>query len=153
MIAREAVWRHWDKRERDYSPNPIRWVWVVDAEDLFLQFADWSTSRTSEDPAPEPIVSPRKILKAKEHGYRPTLVLEELDKGRLTEPRFTFLFNLMNAMAKEKGQLIITTNRKLDRFMALFTEHESETVRTSGEPLVRRFLENNCIKQFTFINR
>jgi DNA replication protein DnaC len=154
MIAREAIWRDLNVEGTgiEYCPKPIRWVWVVDAEELFIQFADWATSRTSEHPAPEPVVSVRKIEKASSLGCTPTIVLEELDKGRLTEPRFTFLFNLMNAMAKSKGQLIITTNRKIDRFMALFTESESETIRTSGEPLMRRFLENNCIKQFTFIS-
>jgi hypothetical protein len=154
MIAREAIWRDLNNERTGlrYCPNPVRWVWVVDAEELFLQYAAWATSRTNENPAPEPVVSVRKVEQAASLGCTPTIVLEELDKGRLTEPRFTFLFNVMNAMSKCKGQLVITTNRKIDRFMALFTESESETIRTSGEPLMRRFLENNCIKQFTFIN-
>lgn len=152
MLAREALWRHkdylWESR---YRTNPVRWVWVVDAEELFLQFAEWSTSRTSEKPKPEPIVTPAKVHKARALGLTPTIVLEELDKGRLTEPRFTFLQNLMNAMDKEEGQLIVTTNRRLDRFMALFTESENEIIRTSGEPLMRRFLQNNCVTVQSFI--
>jgi len=149
MIAREAIWRNLLKREDDYSPNPTRWVWVVDADELFRQYTEWVTSRYNDNPAPEPTVTPRKIAHARKFGYTPTLVLEELDKGKMTESRFDFLFAVVNAMDKEQGQLIVTTNRTLPRFMALFTESESETIRTSGEPMMRRFLDN-CVRQFSF---
>jgi len=151
MIAREALRLDWDKPTGiEYAANPARWVWVVDCQELFDQYTAWATSRFSEKPAPEPAVTVAKVEKAAARGCTPTLILEELDKGKLTESRFTFLFQLVNAFDRNGGQLVITTNRTMDRFPALFAENESETVRTSGEPMIRRFLQNNCITKQWF---
>jgi DNA replication protein DnaC len=144
MIAREAIWRDYWNPKFEFI-RITRWVWVVDAQELFDQQTMYSTTRLSENPAPEPLVTPRRVELAASIGCTPTLILEELDKGKLTESRASFLFTLINAFDKNNGQLIVTTNRTLDRFSAFFQESDIETVRTSGEPILRRLLQNDCI--------
>ncbi len=152
MIAREAIWLDYINPKIGIGAvsNPARWVWLVDCQELFEQHTAWATSRFSNNPAPEPVVTVAKVERAAAMGCTPCLVIEEIDKGKLTESRFSFLFTLINAFDKNNGQLVVTTNRTLDRFIAMFSESEFETVRISGEPMIRRFFQNKCITKQWF---
>lgn len=152
-LYRAAFWRHHDFIMRDgFRLVPpkcrIAFAWMVNGEDLFSQYHQWKTTMTSANPAPEPCITVRKIQKAASKGLRPTLILEEMDKVHMTEPRVNVLFGLIDAIDGAKGQLVITTNRTFDRFVAIFSESELESVRVSGEPLIRRVLKNCNIHNY-----
>jgi hypothetical protein len=147
-LLRESLWRNkqWGENHSFFS-NPW-FCWKVNAEKLFVQNMAWKTSMTDETPAPAPDVTPEKIDRVRASGLRPTLIIEELDKTKLTDSRVNFLFEIVDAMDGCKGQIIITSNRTLDRFMAMFEEHPDETVRVTGGPLMRRFLKNCNVRNY-----
>ena len=147
-LLRESLWRNkqWVK-DNSYAEKSY-FSWKVNAERLFVQNMQWKTSSTSDNPAPSPDVTPERIDRAKAKGLRPTLIIEELDKTKLTDSRVNFLFDIIDAMDGCRGQIIITSNRTLDRFLAMFEEHTDETVRVTGGPLMRRFLKNCNVRNY-----
>jgi DNA replication protein DnaC len=102
----------------------------------------------SETPAPPPDVTADKIRKAAANGLRPVLILEELDKSKYSEPRVNFLFSLIDAIDGAEGQRIITSNRTLERFAAMFEESDIETVQVTAEPLMRRLLKDCNVRDY-----
>jgi ATPase family associated with various cellular activities (AAA) len=125
-----------------------QFVWRINGEELFTQNQAYKTTMTSEKPAPPPDVTVERIQRAARAGIRPVIILEEIDKTRLTEPRMNLLFALFDAIDGAKGQIVLTTNRDMDRFIAMFTESEIETVRVSAEPFLRRLFKNCNIRNY-----
>jgi septin family protein len=147
-LLRESLWRNKQWVKEYWWAQKSSFCWKVNAENLFVQNMTWKTSRSSETPPPTPDVTPEKIDKAKAKGLRPTLIIEELDKTKLTDSRVNFLFDIIDAMDGCRGQIIITSNRTLDRFLAMFEEHTDETVRVTGGPLMRRLLKNCNVRNY-----
>jgi DNA replication protein DnaC len=124
-------------------------VWRVNGEELFTQNQLYKTTMTNENPAPPPEVTPERLKRASErYGCTPLLIIEEMDKSKFTESRMNFLFSLFDALDGVNGKHIITTNRTLDRFVAMFTESESEAVRVSAEPLLRRMMSGANVRDY-----
>lgn len=127
----------------------INFVWRVNGEELFAQNQLYKTTMTNENPAPPPDVTPERLKRAAErYNCTPLLIIEEMDKSKITEARMNFLFNLFDALDGVNGKHVITTNRTLDRFVAMFTESESEAVRVSAEPLLRRILSEANVRDY-----
>ncbi len=120
------------------------WLWRVNFDTLMRQYQEQAT----QNDAPEPDVTVSRIEAASKKGRRPTLVIEEIDKGRQTEFRANKLFALVDALYNANGQLIITTNLSLAGFDAMFSKGDNESVRVAGDALMRRILEMTHIRDY-----
>ena len=153
-LLRESLRQHVEHMFSDafyFVPEKQRanFVWRVNGEDLFTQNQLYKTTMTNENPAPLPEVVPERIKKAADrYGCTPLLIIEEMDKSKLTESRMNFLFGLFDALDGVNGKHIITTNPTLDRFVAMFTESETEAVRVSAEPLLRRMMSGANVRDY-----
>lgn len=111
-------------RMTDASELPI---WRIEAKTLLLQHHDFAINRpvTNEageemGGAPEPAVTTRRI-KTFAHEHRKVhLFLEEIDKVELTKARRDILFEIVNAVYEEEGQLVINTNLTKEEFADVY---------------------------------
>jgi hypothetical protein len=88
-------------------------------------------------------VTAKLIRDSAEAGRRPVLCIEEIDKSRLTEYKANKLFDLVQAMDANRGQLIITTNHKtMEDFEAFLYKTENAAINLAGEPIWRRIADN-----------
>jgi hypothetical protein len=117
-------------------------VWRIEAKKLLLQHHDFAINRpvTNEageemGGAPEPAVTTRRIKKFA-HGHKKVhLFLEEIDKVELTKARRDILFEIVNAVYEEEGQLVINTNLTKEEFADVY-----------GAEFVRRIKEMCTVK-------
>jgi DNA polymerase III delta prime subunit len=143
-LYREAIDTEW-VRFQDYSPE-LEWtarhkwhrrygqgpVWRIAAKTLMDEFHARAMSREDESgkPAPEPTVTRKRILEMRAHGFRPSLCLEEIDKIHWSEFKNNALFEVIDGLYENDGQLVLNTNLRMNEFFAQFGG--------VAEPLARR---------------
>lgn len=110
-------------------------VWRVSAKTLLDEFVAESISKEAENGKPiEPRVNRNKIIRATKAGYRPCLFLEEIDKVRYSAFKVNALFEVIDAIYENNGQLVLNTNLPLGKFAIVFGDE-------SGPALARRITE------------
>lgn len=115
--------------------------------DSYIQsLLDW---QNHPDTADEPIITPDDIHRHKQHDRTCTVVIEELDKSRLTEFKCNKLFELICALDATESQLIITTNhRSRGSFRKWLYGTDNEALNLSGEPVYRRLSKSGLDATF-----
>jgi len=144
-LVRYALERDWDRHVvAGYGNfNPVSWIHYLNWDTYIQSLLDW---QNHPDTAEEPDLTPSNIRKWKQKGYTPCVVIEEIDKSRLTEFKANKLFDLVCAMDEAKSQLIMTTNYATkEDFQAWLCQADT---RLAGEATWRRILDNckivNC---------
>jgi DNA replication protein DnaC len=142
--AIERDWNDWFFRPRSHNiPGALKWNndWIryINWDNLIGEYMAYQNDRDAEPPT----ISAAIIKKVAESGRRPVLCIEELDKSRLTEYKANKLFDIVQAVDANKGQLIITTNyRTLEEFEAFLYKTDNESINLAGEPVWRRIVDN-----------
>lgn len=142
-LVRNAIERDWDTWL--YKDGPQKWnnLWIqyVNWDNLISQYLAYQNDRE----APPPTVTAQYIQSVAASGRCPVLVIEEIDKSKLTQYKANKLFDLVQAMDAAMGQLIITTNyRTVEEFEAFLYKTDDETINLTGEPVWRRIVDN-CV--------
>jgi len=146
-----ALFRHAYQRDMDFfwkdgatlPYNKTRWIWRANFDALLQEH---NTTIFDTKNAPEPYVTPKKIIDAKEAGHTPFLIVEEVDKTKLTEHRVKYLFQLLDAMINCQGQLIITSNLQFSEFIeAISKDEETES---TGETIARRLIQRTHVRDY-----
>jgi hypothetical protein len=153
MLLREAVRRNIDALYKWYCnaddeklKNAVG-IWHVDGIQFYEREQEHITAdfKDKEAKAQRRLITVDNIEKAVERGITPCVVLEELDKRRMTEFFANALFAIANALDKldgeesgMRGQLVITTNLRPETFAGLFLNSDNSAVVTCGEALMRR---------------
>jgi DNA replication protein DnaC len=127
--------------------NPLdfekkRWIWRNNFNTLLQEFNEHQWNHE----APEPSVTAGKIAAAREAGYTPVLILEEVDKLEMNKHRINFLLPLIDKIIAVNGQLVMTTNLKLHEFIKYLTATDDMTV--TAEPIIRRLTENVRVRDY-----
>lgn len=81
--------------------------------------------------APLPVVSPRAIKYMVEHGERPCLFLDEIDKFNPTQSRLDHLLEIVNCVYDSNGQVVATSNTDPQTLSAMWGKYH-------GDALLRR---------------
>lgn len=115
-------------------------LWRVDGRKLFESEHEWVMANDKESVRRE--ITVREIRRARSYHVQPVLLLEEIDKRRMTEFNADTLFGLIDALVENEGQLILTSNLTRQGFTDLFMKSDHDAVRTCGGALLRRVLEN-----------
>ncbi|MBZ5671339.1 MAG: hypothetical protein LAO04_16615 [Acidobacteriia bacterium] len=115
-------------------------AWRVDGNHLLKTEVEYATS-DDKDSVRRDITS-EEIFRARRAGYKPVLLLEEIDKRKPTEFFANVLFCLVNAMDECGGQLLLTTNQTRKGFEDLFLKSDIEQVQVTGGALLRRLLRS-----------
>lgn len=140
-FIRRAIERDWK-----YFYTPVlggvrwdreRWIWRVTFDTLMAQYLD----KQSDRDAPEPDVTPERIKAATDKGRKFVLVLEEVDKARLTEHRMNKLFSIIDTLYNCEGQLVMNTNLTPEEFEAMFTQTDNLNINVTGAAFLRRVQE------------
>ncbi len=119
-------------------------VWRVNGDKLMKQYQEKATN--SE--APEPDITPSKIQAAARKGLHPYLVLEEIDKAKMSEFRANNLFSIVDALYENDGRLVLTTNLTLTEFASMFANSGSDNIKATGTALIRRITEMCHIRSY-----
>lgn len=119
------------------------YLWRVDGNHLFETEVAYATANDKDSVRRD--ITPDEIYYAKRRGYQPVLLLEEIDKRKMTEFAANVLFRLVNAIDECNGQLILTTNLTEQGFRNLFLNSDIEQVRVDGGALLRRLLDNDKV--------
>lgn len=91
--------------ERSLQHRSMPAVWAVSVPTLLQEFRD------HQGDVERPVtVLPQMIRSAGQAGKRICLMLDEVDKFSVTEPRMDFLFELVNAATNAGGQVIAISN-------------------------------------------
>jgi hypothetical protein len=143
-LFREALWQqikarwyqHQDRSSAcNWERHPVDGIWRVSAKTLMDEFVAEATSKDALDGKPiSPVVNRAKIVSATGSGYRPRLFLEEVDKVKYTEFKANALFEIIDAIYENEGQLVVNSNLPLARFAGLFDEE-------MGPAIIRRIGE------------
>jgi len=134
----------WEDGSKKQPYDKTRWIWRANFDLLLQQYNAFNTA-TREDKK-EPYVTVDKINAAREAGHTPFLIIEEVDKTKLNEHRVKFLFQLIDAMINNNGQLILTSNLPFGEFVdALSREEEMET---SQETITRRLIQRVHVRDY-----
>jgi len=136
VLFRAALWR-------DCLYRRGGCLWRVDGNHLFETEVAYAMADDKSSVMRD--ITSDEIYSAKRRGYRPVLLLEEIDKRKMTEFAANTLFRLVNAMDECNGQLILTTNLTEQGFRNLFLNSDIEQVRVDGGALLRRLLDNGKI--------
>ena len=144
-LIRRAIDRDWRTKILDSQgfPNMYQttfWIHYVNWDSYIQSLYDY---QNHPDTALEPILTPRLIRQNAERGRTSCIVIEEIDKSRLTEYKANKLFDLVCAIDETKSQLIITTNHKSEESFQTWlcrTDNRSESL--AGEPVWRRIVDN-----------
>lgn len=140
-LVRKALERDWESMNTGngwyYTPTWIQYLnWDVYIQSLL----DY---QNHPDEAVAPTLSPTLIRVNSKKGNKTTLVIEEVDKSRLTEFKANKLFELVCAVDETESQLIITTNhRSEESFQAWLYQTDNEAINTTGEAVWRRIVDN-----------
>jgi DNA replication protein DnaC len=133
-----AFWK--DGKELSYDKT--RWIWRGNFDSIHAQ----CTAKLTNRDAPEPYVTADKIYAAKDAGYRPFLIIEEVDKTKLNEYRADLLFHLVDAIINTGGQLVMTSNLDLNESDANFLRQEE--TRVVGTTIVRRLTDHVNVRNY-----
>ena len=114
----------WNVRDKMISDC----VWRVSAKTVLEQFVAEATGDG------HPIVNRAAIAQARRAGYKPRLFIEEIDKVKYTDFKVNAIFELIDAIYENDGQLVFNTNLPLPKFGALFGDEVGPAiVRRVGE--------------------
>lgn len=114
--------------------------WYVD----FGRFCDIETEySTAQDKSDiQRIVTAEEIEKhTRKDRKAPVMVLEELDKHKISEFISGKLFSIIRTMDDCEGQMIVTSNRTLEGLTEVFSKSSFEQVRVTGEAIMRRIAD------------
>lgn len=90
-------------------------VWFWETKAMLDKFVAYATGR-GEMPKP----NSRLVENLYMQGKRCTLILEEMDKVKTTEYKLGELFDLINAIYKFNGQIVVTSNMTKEEFISTF---------------------------------
>jgi DNA replication protein DnaC len=136
-LFRHALRKHF-RRLRDVC-NATECLWYVDWNRFLDAEVAYTTSNDKE--GIERLVTARAIERAEKAGYRPVLLIEEVDKRSMTAFAANALFTLLKCMDDCEGQLIVTTNRSMQEFHDFFLESDIHQVRVDGDAIIRRLTD------------
>jgi hypothetical protein len=150
-LIRANIWKRLEYFMRpDYCARPLSAIIILDGFRLFQQEQDYATaddkSKLKRD------ITPEKIDFICSKGVRPLIVLEELDKRKITEFAANVLFKLMDKLDQVRAQLIITTNLAPQAFRDLFLKSDIGSVRVAGEALLRR-VDKLCNQKHDYFSK
>jgi hypothetical protein len=92
------------------------YVWRITAKDLLEQFRRYECGSTNT----QPLVSRRRINSAVKEGRIPHLFLEEIDKVKGTDFKLNSLFEVIDALYEQEGQLVLNSNLTPQEFSIAF---------------------------------
>jgi len=138
-----ALWTAFRKPDPTNSQYALKYLWRVDGNHLFDSEVAYAMADDKESVQRDVTVD--QILWPRKNDHRPVLVLEEIDKRKMTEFAANVLFRLVDAMDECGGQLIVTTNRTMQGFRDMFLKSDVEQVRVTGEALLRRLTDPDRI--------
>jgi hypothetical protein len=107
-------------------------AWRVNTSVWLEEMVRESTSRDENTPLPDLYVE--KVTRVAAKGMRPRLFLEEIDKFKPSEFKLIKLFELVNAVYEDGGQIVATSNAPVETLAAAWGS-------TYGEPILRRLGE------------
>lgn len=123
-------------------------IWRINGDNLLRQFHEKAT----KPEAREPDVTAGKIRSEARSKRRPCLILEEIDKSKMTDFRANTLFALVDALYECGGRLVLTTNLTPTEFGGMFTNSGSDNIRATGAALMRRIKEMCHIRNYHEVN-
>ena len=148
-LYRKAVanWAHrsWLNYLNNVKPLPQS-VWRVSAKTLLDQFHSYAISRERVDqegntkPVPAPEVNREKIVAAAQAGLKPRLFLEEIDKIKPTRFRLDSLFEVIDAIYENNGQIVINTNMTQEQLAEFFGDTDER-----GPVFIRRITDEGGV--------
>jgi DNA replication protein DnaC len=143
-LYKQALFQDLKQRFRREDWYDKGFCWRITAKHLLEEIHNYDYNRERYDEEgnrmsspPVPTVTRDKIIKAAKKGYRPRLFLEEIDKVKGTETRFNNLFEIVDTLYEQKGQLVLNTNMTLAEFSG-----------TYGAAFERRVAEMCTVKDF-----
>lgn len=89
----------------------VQSVWWASTSVLLNQHTAKETEREGGLEIPVPHVTEKKIRLAVDHGWRPKLFLDEIDKIAVTDFKLRRLGELVNAVYLASGQIVATCNK------------------------------------------
>jgi DNA replication protein DnaC len=123
-------------------------IWRINGDSLLRQFHEKATNFEAK----EPDVTAGKIRSEARSKRRPCLILEEIDKSKMTDFRANTLFALVDALYECGGRLVLTTNLTLTEFAGMFSNSGSDNIRATGAALMRRIKEMCHIRNYHEVN-
>lgn len=109
---------------RHYQRPHLRWNWFpvrrISTKALLDQHSQWVNGRHSENLEPE--VTSRKIAEATKAGQTYRLFLEDMN-GEESAARRAALFDVLNILHENEGQLVITSSLTLPEFRRQYGEN------------------------------
>jgi DNA replication protein DnaC len=117
----------------------VECCWRVDGNHLFESEVAYALADDKENFKRD--ITVEMIQTATREGLRPVLLLEEIEKRRMTEYAALTLFRLVNAMDECEGQIILTSNLSLPDFRDMFLKSDIDKVRVDGAALLRRLTD------------
>jgi hypothetical protein len=106
-------------------------VWLISANRLLAEHQEYDTRDLDERAplVPLPSVTTRKIKSARADGLRVTLVLDELDKVKMSSDyRIGVLTEIINTVYTCDGQIIATSNKSLEQLCHAWGNDVAETI-------------------------
>ncbi len=125
-------------------------VWRIEAHTLLQQHVDWVTRSTDVatiNPvtgleelraATPPLVTKEKIIAASRAGFRCVLCLDEFDKIALSTFKLNTLFDLLDTLYANDGQIIIGSNKRREDLIAQLGP-------SVGPATIRRIFQNRAL--------
>jgi hypothetical protein len=118
-------------------------VVYISAKRLLDQHTDWAMNKNNpESNVRPPVLSVELIERRYKNGCRAHLFLEEIDKFRGTEAKYSNLFEVLDALTNYRGQLVMASNLTWDEFKAGFgleLARRIEKLCKGGENIVEMF--------------
>lgn len=127
----QMVW--WETTQPLHETGSL--VYRMDCKILLDQFTQYAMRGGDFDnPAPAPRLRRERIDEIGRKGRTLRLFLEEIDKVKPTDARMANLYEVVNAVYENKGQLVLTSNLTPDQFQQQF-----------GDVFFRRIVEMSRI--------
>jgi hypothetical protein len=138
-LFEQALWDDLDNCARSYWGEPQLSTWRKSTKYLLDEFVAYSTGKEVDGkPAKLPSVNRRVIDQLGRQGiaYRPRLFLEEIDKVAYSKFKTDTLFELIDSIYENEGQLVFNTNLTIPEFEAQFGTKEGPAfTRRIGESM------------------
>jgi DNA replication protein DnaC len=138
-LFRAAIWR-------DALRGMGGFQWRVDGNHLFETEVAYAMADDKQSARRD--VTVEDIVLASRKKFRPVLLLEEIDKRKMTEFAANVLFRLANALDEAGGQLILTTNLSKQGFRDMFLKSDIDAVRVDGAAILRRVFEKANVRDY-----
>jgi hypothetical protein len=123
-------------------------VWRVSAKRMLQEISEYENYDYSEGRPAEPTVTARKIRQATHNGYRPRLFIEEIDKiNTLTKPRLNTLFELIQEIYANNGQVCLNSNMSTVVFESEFGPDFFRRVSEPEHSIVLNLFDPQLLKE------